>query len=777
MRKVVFFVVLMFYSLLFSQLALDPYYHTNEEIAEELQALAEQYPDIMKLEQIGLTYGAPYQDPLPVWAVKISDNANMEEDEPKLLFLGQVHAEEIMGVEITMSMIHDLLENQNIPPYSYYVSELETWFVPTYNPEGLEVVMTTEEVSWRKNQRDNNGNGILDIIPGEGNDIDGVDMNRNYSFNWVHGDTLYCSDGDQPFDYYRGEAPFSEGGITAIKNLANQHHFIYSIAWHSSRTGNLSEQVFYQFKWNGDKFSPDFEHNQYIGESVAALIPNETGASTYEPSPSIGRKGSADGWFYQAHGTTQLLIECATLNLQPDEDLAIDTVNRCKVGAFWLMKRTLGYQTDAAMLTGHVTDSATGQPITAEIIIEENKASFFLPRLTDGIYGRYWRQLNPGSYTLRVRKEGYEDHVENVIVNNSAWTIRDVALQPIDPITINGVISDGTNNLCGEIEIFGEYPKVIPFVDGNYQIDTFVGTKEFIIKAEGFVPKQINQEFTEDTVLNFTLDPEIILMSEDFDSGLSDWTAEGSWATETDPVNGTYNAVVQQHFFENYANFYANNSNMSLTYNNSISLHGVADDVCLSFDHKYYVEHETDFCRVEIRNGQDDWVTIAEFEGINKAWSDVKNPQNENVTIPLNDFIGSYINLRFRFTSDETQTDPGWWIDNVKIISSVGAEAPEDEVPEMETRLLGNYPNPFNPETTIRFNLSNSDYNDVKLAIYNVKGQKVKTFNLDKDQLAASNSVIWNGKDDNNRSVASGVYFYKLTTGEFSDSHRMILLK
>jgi hypothetical protein len=777
MRKFVIFVILIFYSLLFSQLALDPYYHTNEEISEELQALAEQYPDIMKLEQIGVTYGAPYQEPLPIWAVKISDNVNVNEDEPALLYLGLVHAEEIMGVEITMTMINELLENYLMPPYCYYVNELENWFVPTYNPEGLEVVMTTEEVSWRKNQRDNNGNGVLDFIPGEGNDIDGVDMNRNYSFNWVHGDTLYCTDGDQPMDYYRGEAPFSEGGITAIKNLASQEHFIYSIAWHSSRTGNLSEKVFYSFEWDNFKQSPDFDHNQYIAESVAALIPTETGASSYEPSPSRGRKGSAHEWFYKEYGTTQLLIECCTLNLQPNADIAQDTVDRCKVGAYWLMKRALGYQTDAAMLTGHVTDAITGEPIVAEVIIEEKKASFFTPRLTDATYGRFWRQLNNGSYTLHIRKEGYEDYVESLIVNNSAWTVREVALQPIDPIVINGEISDGVNNLSGEIVVLGEYPKVIPFVDGNYQIETFIGTHQFVIKADGFVPKYVNMEFTENTALNLTLDPAIVLMSENFESGLSDWTAEGSWATEFDPANGTYNAVVQQHFFDNYANFYANNTNISLTYNNSISLHGVADDVVLSFDHKYYVEHEYDFCRVEISNNQNDWVTIAEYEGINQAWSDVKNPQNENVTIPLNDFIGSYINLRFRFTSDETQTDPGWWIDNVKIISSVGAEAPEDEVPELETRLLGNYPNPFNPETTIKFNLSSNDYNDVNLAIYNVKGQKVKNFVFEKGQLAASNSVVWNGKDDNNRSVASGVYFYKLTTDKYSDSHRMILLK
>ncbi len=88
---------------------------------------------------------------------------------------------------------------------------------------------------------------------------------------------------------------------------------------------------------------------------------------------------------------------------------------------------------------------------------------------------------------------------------------------------------------------------------------------------------------------------------------------------------------------------------------------------------------------------------------------------------------------------------------------------------------LPNYPNPFNPTTIISFSVTqNSDF--VKLEIYNVKGQKVKQ--LVSSQLSAGqHSVEWDGKDENNQSVTSGIYFYKLQTNGFSQTKKMILAK
>jgi flagellar hook assembly protein FlgD len=88
--------------------------------------------------------------------------------------------------------------------------------------------------------------------------------------------------------------------------------------------------------------------------------------------------------------------------------------------------------------------------------------------------------------------------------------------------------------------------------------------------------------------------------------------------------------------------------------------------------------------------------------------------------------------------------------------------------------LLQNYPNPFNPITTISFSVSHEDTKDAKIEIYNIKGQKIKIFCHPE---LVEGSVIWNGTDNNNKLVSSGIYFYKLTSGKKNATKKMLLLK
>ncbi len=92
-----------------------------------------------------------------------------------------------------------------------------------------------------------------------------------------------------------------------------------------------------------------------------------------------------------------------------------------------------------------------------------------------------------------------------------------------------------------------------------------------------------------------------------------------------------------------------------------------------------------------------------------------------------------------------------------------------------QNKVLGNFPNPFNPETTINFTVKN-DNTPVELSIYNVKGQNIISF----DKLRfnqGKRSIRWNGKDSQNRNVGSGVYFYKMKIADKISNHKMLLLK
>lgn len=90
------------------------------------------------------------------------------------------------------------------------------------------------------------------------------------------------------------------------------------------------------------------------------------------------------------------------------------------------------------------------------------------------------------------------------------------------------------------------------------------------------------------------------------------------------------------------------------------------------------------------------------------------------------------------------------------------------------TLLYNNYPNPFNPETTISFDLAEPC--PVTLKVFNIKGQKVKTL-INDSIIAGNHSIIWNGTDSNGKQVSSGVYFYRMSTPKSTLIHKMLLMK
>jgi hypothetical protein len=85
-----------------------------------------------------------------------------------------------------------------------------------------------------------------------------------------------------------------------------------------------------------------------------------------------------------------------------------------------------------------------------------------------------------------------------------------------------------------------------------------------------------------------------------------------------------------------------------------------------------------------------------------------------------------------------------------------------------------NYPNPFNPDTRIDYELPAAS--NVKLTIFNLLGQKVRTL-VDEYQLAGARQVTWDGTSDAGKSVATGLYLYRLQVDDRSESKKMLLLK
>ena len=138
----------------------------------------------------------------------------------------------------------------------------------------------------------------------------------------------------------------------------------------------------------------------------------------------------------------------------------------------------------------------------------------------------------------------------------------------------------------------------------------------------------------------------------------------------------------------------------------------------------------------------------------------------------LSAYDGQEVYIAIRCVSDDAFV---FMLDNFSIHSDGGSVSNEDIVaPAFANALKGNYPNPFNPETTIRYSVREAS--DVSIEIYNLKGQLVNRL-VNEQKAAGEHSVVWKGTDMNNRPVASGVYFYKMNAGKFSATKKMIMMK
>lgn len=120
-------------------------------------------------------------------------------------------------------------------------------------------------------------------------------------------------------------------------------------------------------------------------------------------------------------------------------------------------------------------------------------------------------------------------------------------------------------------------------------------------------------------------------------------------------------------------------------------------------------------------------------------------------------------------TNSFTTTSP----DTFTVDVPVSVDEPERGLPS-SYRLEANYPNPFNPSTTIRYTLGQAG--ETTLKVYNLRGELVRVL-VDETQAAGEHSVVWDGKDDSGRLVTSGVYILTIVSGDFRKSQRMTLLK
>ncbi|MDP8201333.1 MAG: T9SS type A sorting domain-containing protein [Candidatus Tenebribacter burtonii] len=140
----------------------------------------------------------------------------------------------------------------------------------------------------------------------------------------------------------------------------------------------------------------------------------------------------------------------------------------------------------------------------------------------------------------------------------------------------------------------------------------------------------------------------------------------------------------------------------------------------------------------------------------------------------LSALVDETIQLRIGLHSNNDDPDGfGLMIDDITLSDTTYTDVGNEIVPT-SVPIMYNYPNPFNPTTTITYSLI--EYSYVELSIYNLKGQKIRTL-VNTLQESGIHKSIWNGLDDDGKSISSGIYLYKLNAGNYSSTKKMILLK
>ncbi|MDI1460581.1 M14 family zinc carboxypeptidase [Catellatospora sp. KI3] len=274
-------------------------------LREELVQTAAAHPDLAKLETIGYTVQGK-----PITAVKVTRHARSVRDgsRPSVVYMGGQHAREWITPEMTRRLLHHFLDGYGTDPeLTSLVNTRELWFIPVANPDGYDFTFTDGNRLWRKNLRDNNGDGVI----GAG---DGVDPNRNYGTKWGY-DNEGSSD-DPASETFRGAGPNSEPESKALNALFKRVKFDFFVNYHSA-----AELLLYGAGWQVSTPTPDdVIYEALAGDDAHSAIPG------YDPDISAElytTNGDTDMHMAVEYGTLGFTPEMSTCetasNLDPDD--------------------------------------------------------------------------------------------------------------------------------------------------------------------------------------------------------------------------------------------------------------------------------------------------------------------------------------------------------------------------------------------------------------------------------------------------------------------------
>ncbi|UCE37817.1 MAG: hypothetical protein JSW00_00810 [Thermoplasmata archaeon] len=269
-------------------------YHTNSEMASELQVIKGNHTSIVRLYNLTTTF-----EGRTLWAVKISDGFVTEAEdyndpeEPDVLFIGGQKANSFISVEMAIYLINHLTDKYGEDDHvTDLVNNREIWIIPMLNPDGHVYVEEGNE-DWEKNRRDNGGGNF------------GVNLDRNYEYMWGGAG----SSGDPSDVSYRGSEPFSEKETQALRTLVENQDFVFSLTFES-----FGETITYPW---GHTSTPSPDENLLL--EIASDMAMYTEYDVIQSGDVEITHGNLNDWLHNKTDVLPFTVFAGTENI-PDEE-------------------------------------------------------------------------------------------------------------------------------------------------------------------------------------------------------------------------------------------------------------------------------------------------------------------------------------------------------------------------------------------------------------------------------------------------------------------------
>jgi hypothetical protein len=626
-------------------------YPTWEQYEDMLEYYATNFPEICRLVNIGPSG----EGTRALYALKISDNPDAEEAEPEFLYTGTMHGDELAGYPLLLRLADELLTNYTAstpdPALKSIVNDTVLWINPLANPDGT--------------------------FAGGNHTVSG--SQRYYTTTSIDPNRSFPDPPETPSPV--GRAPETQ----AMMALAESESFTMAANFHGG-----AEVVNYPWDTFSERHADDAWW-QLVSHEYADNV--QVLSSGYMTGFNDGITNGYD--WYSTDGSRQdymnYYLGCREVTIELSNTKQLDS-GQLENHWTWNRQALIDYILQVHRgIHGVVTDASGRGPVAATVTVVGHDDPTRLTRMfTDPDVGDYHRPIEAGTWDLLFTAAGYHDATVNgVVVNGTMDPVTvDVQMTALPSRSISGFITEsGTGSpIAGASVTLTDttIPGVTTGGDGSYAVaDVYDGQHTLRVQALGYdTVTQTISVAPGQTVFNVALEVVSSSMDEDFESddGSFESNEPTGWEWGTD---GTMGASSGSRIWGTDLNSdYSDSATWTLD-SKVVALPADLTSAELVFDHRYQTESGWDGGQMQIAVDGGAFTVLvpdggypdSDVDGIGDGepgYSGNSGSWNE-VRCDLSAHIGHNVQIRWLFGSDSSYTDEGWFIDDVRVLTTGGS--------------------------------------------------------------------------------------------------------